>query len=163
MAAGITAAGGKAVALQADVRDAAQVAGLVAAAEKDLGPIDILVLNAGPAVPWKAVTELTQAEFEAKVLDEMRSFFLPAKAVMPGLIARKGGCIIGISSGLSRYPSFGFTRPHHQQVGGRRADEIAGLRAGAPRHPGQHRGAGPDPHRRHRPHAARNRCRPSPA
>ena len=107
--AGITAAGGRAVALQADVRDATAVAALVAATEKALGPIDILVLNAGPAVPWKPVTELTQAEFEAKVLDEMRSFFLPAKAVLPGLIARKGGCIIGISSGLSRYPAYGFS------------------------------------------------------
>ncbi len=104
----ITAAGGRAVALQADVRDHAQVKKLVAEAADALGPADILVLNAGPSVPWKAVTELTQAEFETKVLDEMRSFFLPAKAVMPAMIQRGSGCIIGISSGLSRYPAFGF-------------------------------------------------------
>ncbi len=107
--AGITAAGGRAVALAADVRQADQVAALVAAAERELGPLDILVLNAGPSVPWKPVTELTQAEFETKVLDEMRSFFLPAKAALPGLVARQRGCIIGISSGLSRYPAFGFS------------------------------------------------------
>jgi 3-oxoacyl-[acyl-carrier protein] reductase len=71
--------------------------------------VDTLVLNAGPAVPWKSVMELTQEEFETKVMDEMRCFFLPAKAVMPSMIARNTGCIIGISSGLSRYPSFGFT------------------------------------------------------
>ena len=105
----ITAQGGQAVALQADVRDAAQVGNLVTAAVDALGPLDILVLNAGPAVPWMGVTELTQEAFETKVLDEMRSFFLPAKAVMPGMIARQTGCIIGISSGLSRYPAFGFT------------------------------------------------------
>jgi len=109
VAAAITAVGGKAVALKADMRDAGQVAKMAAAAEKALGPVDILVLNAGPAVPWKSVTELTQVEFETKVLDEMRCFFLPAKAVMPSMIARKTGCIIGISSGLSRHPSFGFT------------------------------------------------------
>ena len=91
------------------VRDAAQVTRLAAATAEALGPVDILVLNAGPSVPWKSVTELTQAEFETKVLDEMRCFFLPAKGVMPSMIERKRGSIIGISSGLSRYPSFGFT------------------------------------------------------
>ena len=109
IAADITEAGGKAVAIQADVRDADQVARLAAATAKALGPVDILVLNAGPSVPWKSITELTQAEFETKVLDEMRSFFLPAKAVMTSMIERRTGSIIGISSGLSRYPSYGFT------------------------------------------------------
>ena len=105
----ITAAGGRAVALPGDVRDAEQVDRLFTAAMAEVGPIDILVLNAGPAVPWKPVTELTQAEFETKVLDEMRSFFLPAKAAMASMIARRSGCIIGISSGLSRYPAYGFS------------------------------------------------------
>lgn len=109
VASGITAAGGRAVALPGDVRDAGQVAALVAATTAQLGPIDILVLNAGPAVPWKPVTELSQAEFETKVLDEARSFFLPAKAVMASMIERRRGCIIGISSGLSRYPAYGFS------------------------------------------------------
>jgi 3-oxoacyl-[acyl-carrier protein] reductase len=109
VAAGINAQGGKAVALQADVRDADQVKQLAAAAAEALGPVDILVLNAGPAVPWMGITDLTQEAFEAKVLDEMRSYFLPAKAVMPGMIERRTGCIIGISSGLSRFPSYGFT------------------------------------------------------
>ena len=105
----IEAAGGKAIALPGDVRDAAQVDTLVAETTRRLGPIDILVLNAGPSVPWKPVTELTQAEFEAKVLDEARSFFLPAKAAMGAMIERRRGCIVGISSGLSRYPAYGFS------------------------------------------------------
>ena len=105
----ITAQGGRAAAVQGDVRDPGQVGNMVAEAISALGPLDILVLNAGPAVPWKSVTELTQAEFETKILDEMRSFFLPAKAAMGGMIERQTGCIIGISSSLSRDPSFGFT------------------------------------------------------
>ncbi|MBK8167198.1 MAG: SDR family oxidoreductase [bacterium] len=105
----IAAAGGRAVALPGDVRDAAEVQALAAETVRQLGPIDILVLNAGPSVPWKPVTELTQAEFEAKVLDEARSFFLPAEAVMGSMIERRRGCIIGISSGLSRYPAYGFS------------------------------------------------------
>lgn len=105
----ITAGGGRAVALPGDVRDAAEVRTLFAAAAAQLGPIDILVLNAGPSVPWKAFTDLTQAEFETKVLDEMRCFFLPAQAAIPAMIERRRGCIIGISSGLSRYPAYGFS------------------------------------------------------
>ena len=105
----IAAAGGRAVALPGDMCDAEQVDRLVTAATAEVGPIDILVLNAGPDVPWKPVTELSQAEFEAKVLGEMRNFFLPAKAVMASMIARRSGCIIGISSGLSRYPAYGFS------------------------------------------------------
>lgn len=109
VAAGITAGGGRALAVPGDVRDAAQVEALFATVARELGPVDILVLNAGPAVPWKPVTELTPAEFEAKVLDEARSFFLPARAAMPSMIGRRTGCIIGISSGLSRYPAYGFS------------------------------------------------------
>jgi 3-oxoacyl-[acyl-carrier protein] reductase len=105
----ITRAGGRAVALPGDVRDADQVATLFAAAAAAFGPVEVLVLNAGPSVPWKPVTDLTQAEFETKVLDEARSFFLPAKAAMPAMIERRRGCIIGISSGLSRYPAYGFS------------------------------------------------------
>jgi 3-oxoacyl-[acyl-carrier protein] reductase len=105
----ITAGGGRAVALPGDVRDAAEVRTLFAAAAAQLGPIDILVLNAGPPVPWKPFTDLTQAEFETKVLDEMRCFFLPAQAAIPSMIERRRGCIIGISSGLSRYPAYGFS------------------------------------------------------
>jgi 3-oxoacyl-[acyl-carrier protein] reductase len=105
----ITAAGGRAAAFGADVRDAGQVQAMAAAVTAELGHVDILVLNAGPSVPFAGVTELTQEAFETKVLDEMRSFFLPAKAFMPAMIERREGCIVGISSGLSRYPSFGFT------------------------------------------------------
>jgi 3-oxoacyl-[acyl-carrier protein] reductase len=100
--------GGKALALQADVRDPRQVEGMLDQAASALGPLSVLVLNAGPAVPFKGVHELSQQEFETKVLDEMRSFFLPARAAMGGMIERKSGCIIGISSALSRNPAYGF-------------------------------------------------------
>ena len=76
---------------------------LVEKTVKAFGDIDILILNAGPEVPWKPFTELTQEEFEAKLVGEMRSFFLPAKAIVPAMIKRGSGSIVGVSSGLSRY------------------------------------------------------------
>ena len=101
--------GGQAVALQADVRDNDAVKTMVARTVKELGPIDILILNAGAKVPMKPFIELTFDEFEQKVMGELKGFFFPAQAVIPGMIERKKGCIIGISSGLSRYPGVGFS------------------------------------------------------
>lgn len=101
--------GGQAIAFQADVRDNNQVKKMVETTIKDLGPIDILVLNAGAEVPWKAFRELTYEEFENKVMGELKGFFFPLKAAIPAMIERKKGCIVGISSGLSRHPGFGFS------------------------------------------------------
>jgi 3-oxoacyl-[acyl-carrier protein] reductase len=105
----ITSAGGKAVAVYADVRKADEVKPMVKRAVDELGPIDILVLNAGAQVPMKPFMELTNEEFEAKVMGELNGFFHTLKAVVPSMIQRKKGCIIGISSGLSRRPGHAFS------------------------------------------------------
>jgi len=105
----IAEAGGQAVAVQADCRNEQQVNAMVRQTVEALGPIDILILNAGMNVPWKAFMELSYAEFEGKVMGELQCFFYPLKAVVPGMIERNAGCIVGISSGLSRYPGFGFS------------------------------------------------------
>ena len=102
-------AGGKAIAVKADVRDRDEVAAMVKETNDKLGVIDILILNAGAAVPWKAFMELTTEEFENKVHGEIRGFFHPAQLVIPQMMERKKGCIVGISSGLSRHPGFGFS------------------------------------------------------
>ncbi|HDL04589.1 MAG TPA: SDR family oxidoreductase [candidate division Zixibacteria bacterium] len=102
-------AGGKAIAVKADVRDRDEVAAMVKKTNDELGMIDILILNAGANVPWKAFIELTTEEFENKVVGEIRGFFHPAQLVIPQMIERKRGCIVGISSGLSRHPGFGFS------------------------------------------------------
>ncbi|MBN1213773.1 MAG: 3-oxoacyl-ACP reductase FabG [candidate division Zixibacteria bacterium] len=101
--------GGQAIAVQADVRDNSAVKTMVETTIKELGPIDILILNAGADVPWKAFMALTFEEFENKVMGELKGFFFPAQAVIPQMIERKKGCIVGISSGLSRHPGFGFS------------------------------------------------------
>jgi 3-oxoacyl-[acyl-carrier protein] reductase len=105
----ITRGGGKALAFQADVRDSDEVIKMVKAGTDEFGPIDILVLNAGMAVPLKPFMELSHKEFMDKVAGEMNCFFYPLKAVVPSMIERRKGCIIGISSGLSRRPGYGFS------------------------------------------------------
>ena len=105
----ITGKGGKAIAIQADGRNKEQVDAMAKTAVEKFGPVDILILNAGMQVPFKSFAELSYDAFEGKVMGELRCFFYPLKAVLPSMMERKSGCIVGVSSGLSRYPGYGFS------------------------------------------------------
>jgi 3-oxoacyl-[acyl-carrier protein] reductase/pteridine reductase len=89
--------GGEAVALQADVSRPAEVQALVAAAEKQLGPVDILVNNAGIFAPgeWDKVTE---ADWDMFMSVNLKSQFLCAQAVAPGMKRRGRGKIVNLAS-----------------------------------------------------------------
>jgi len=99
---------GKAIAVKADVRDPAQVSAMVAEVERSLGPVDTLVVNASIHFPIRPFIDYSWADFEAKLTGELGAAFHCCKAVVPGMIARKAGCIVAISSGLSRHPGAGF-------------------------------------------------------
>jgi 3-oxoacyl-[acyl-carrier protein] reductase len=105
----ISDAGGKAIAVQADCRDKEQVNTMAQKTVDEFGPVDILILNAGMPVPFKPFAELSYNEFEGKVMGELQCFFYPLKAILPGMMERKAGCIVGISSGLSRNAGYGFS------------------------------------------------------
>ena len=99
---------GKAIAVKADVRDPAQASAMVAEVERSLGPVDTLVVNASIHFPIRPFVDYSWADFEAKLTGELGAAFHCCKAVVPGMIARKAGCIVAISSGLSRHPGAGF-------------------------------------------------------
>jgi 3-oxoacyl-[acyl-carrier protein] reductase len=105
----ITDAGGKAITFQADGRNKEKVDAMVQKALREFGPVDILILNAGMPVPFKSFAEISYEEFEGKVMGELQCFFYPLKAIVPSMMERKSGCIVGISSGLSRYAAYGFS------------------------------------------------------
>jgi 3-oxoacyl-[acyl-carrier protein] reductase len=107
--AAIAAAGGRAVAIQGDVRDPAQAEALLRQAEHQLGPVDTLVLNANMSFPMAPFVELPWDGFQQKLMGELASAFHPCKAAVPAMIERKRGCIIAVSSGLSRQPGPGFS------------------------------------------------------
>jgi 3-oxoacyl-[acyl-carrier protein] reductase len=94
----IKAAGGIAQAFKADVRDESQVKQLVADAEKSLGPIDILVLNATGPQPFRTIEELTWQDCLDQLEFFVKSPILFTKAVLPGMKARRRGRIINIGS-----------------------------------------------------------------
>ncbi|WP_096598858.1 SDR family oxidoreductase [Calothrix sp. NIES-2100] len=103
----IQAAGGKALAVQADVRDPQQVETMVKQVADAFGAINTLVLNANASFKMAPFIDHPWEDFEAKLLGELKAAFFPCKAVVPSMIEQKRGCIIAISSGVSRYPMAG--------------------------------------------------------
>jgi 3-oxoacyl-[acyl-carrier protein] reductase len=101
VAAAIRAAGRRAFAVGADVSDGVAVAGMLRTVEATLGPVDVLVNNAGVAI-IRSVDELTEAEFDLTLAVNLKSAFLCTQAVLPGMRARRWGRIVNISSGAAR-------------------------------------------------------------
>ncbi|MGN8550110.1 SDR family NAD(P)-dependent oxidoreductase [Bradyrhizobium sp. 13971] len=110
LAKGIIAAGGRAVAIAADVSEAAAVATLVERAKSELGPVDILVNNAGIAIV-RGVDDLTEEDFDRTITVNLKSAFLCTQAVLPMMRTRKWGRIVNISSGAAR--GAGSIGPHY--------------------------------------------------
>ncbi len=106
----IRALGRKAMAVRADVSKAAEVAAMVAAVERELGPLDILVNNAGVGI-IRNVEDLTEADFDTTIAVNLKSVFLCTQVVLPGMRARKWGRIVNISSGAAR--GAGGIGPHY--------------------------------------------------
>jgi len=100
--------GGTGILIQADVTDRSQVQAMVEKTERDLGPVDILVNNANMSFPVMPFAKFPWEGFEQKLLHEMKAAFYCCQAVVNGMIERKQGCIVNVSSGLSRVPGPGF-------------------------------------------------------
>ncbi len=103
----ITDMGGRAIAVHADVRVPTAVAAMVQTVGEQLGSIDTLVLNANIAVPIGPFVETHWDEFAAKVVGELQAAFYCVQAVVPGMLARKQGCIIAVSSDVAQHPVAG--------------------------------------------------------
>lgn len=102
--------GGKAMAVGADVSQGPAVKGMVAAVERELGPIDVLVNNAGLGLV-RTVDDLSEEDFDRTIAVNLKSVFLCTQAVIPGMRARKWGRIINVSSGAAR--GAGGVGPHY--------------------------------------------------
>ncbi|HEY7434929.1 MAG TPA: 3-oxoacyl-ACP reductase FabG [Methylomirabilota bacterium] len=109
-AAEITAAGGRARALRLDVTRPEEIAAGVEEIAGALGPIDVLVNNAGIAME-KKTTEVTDEDWDAVLATNLTSMFRCARAVAPGMMRLARGKIINIGSmygiiGVPRYAAY---------------------------------------------------------
>jgi NAD(P)-dependent dehydrogenase (short-subunit alcohol dehydrogenase family) len=106
----IRAAGGRAIAVAADVADEAAVQAACACAEAELGPISVLVNNAG--IAWAATLETWNPEGFARLRAVNVDGTIHAiRAVMAGMKTRGYGRIVNISS-VASFGTTGFPGNH---------------------------------------------------
>ena len=97
-AAEIEVLGRKALAIKADVADAAQVNEMAETALAQFGRIDILVNNAGVSSPNNPFWEKSQADWDLDINVNLRGAMNCTKAVIGQMLERKSGKIVNISS-----------------------------------------------------------------
>jgi NAD(P)-dependent dehydrogenase (short-subunit alcohol dehydrogenase family) len=93
----IEALGGRALAVRCDVTDEASVNGMVEAALSQFGRVDILVNNAAVDFPSKVV-DMPLKRWEVVFRVGLTGPFLCSRAVLPAMIAQRGGSIVNITS-----------------------------------------------------------------
>ncbi|MEM9781458.1 MAG: SDR family oxidoreductase [Pseudomonadota bacterium] len=135
-AARLREAGHIAEALACDVADRAAVAAAVARAEA-LGPLDIVVNNAGMIEPIGLLAETDPDAWGHAIDVNLKGTYYPMRAALPGMLAAGRGTIVNISSGAASNPLEGWssycsskagaamlTRAAHREVGGRGVNVI---------------------------------------
>jgi 3-oxoacyl-[acyl-carrier protein] reductase len=102
----ITRSGGRAIVVSGDVTRGADVEAMRAQIEATLGPIDVLVANAGGnPTPPAALETMTEDSWRAAVDANLTATFLTIKSVLPGMKARRRGAIVTMSSAAARRPT----------------------------------------------------------
>lgn len=94
----ILSAGGKAIAIRADVRQSTEVRSMVDRVAAELGPVDILINNAGSLVKRIAILDVTEEAYDDVMNLNLKSAILCSQAVAPAMIGRKTGAIVNIVS-----------------------------------------------------------------
>jgi len=101
----IEGSGGRAIAIPGDVSDKGAVQSAVSATEEQLGPVDLLVNNAGVSGHNGPAWEVDSDEWKRVIEVNLFGPFLYTRAVLPGMVARRHGRIINISSGAGWRPA----------------------------------------------------------
>ena len=101
----IEQAGGRAISRVADVTHFTEIEAMRREIEERVGPIDILVANAGGSLtPPGPLEDISEDDWRASVEANLTATFLCIKSVLPGMKTRKSGVIITMSSSAARRP-----------------------------------------------------------
>lgn len=90
-------AGARAVAIPTDIRDRGGAEACVERAEAELGPVDVLVNNAGVFL-WRPFLELSSEEWDLVLATNLTGAANFCRAVLPGMMRRRRGRIVNVSS-----------------------------------------------------------------
>ena len=105
----IHASGGRAEAFPADVADPASVKRAFQAGEQSLGPVDLLINNAGALGPLRPLSETSAEDWWRTMEVNLRGPLLTTAAAIPGMMARRRGRIVNVSSGGGTFPTPNFS------------------------------------------------------
>ncbi len=94
----ICATGGTAIAVKGDVRQAVDIRAVVAQTVAELGPIDILINNAGWLVERQKLADITEERWDEIMDLNLTSAVLATQLVVPSMIERKSGSIVNLVS-----------------------------------------------------------------
>jgi 3-oxoacyl-[acyl-carrier protein] reductase len=99
----IEQAGGHAIEVIGDVTSLAETEAMRLRVERELGPIDVVVANAGGSFsPPGPIEETSEQAWRASIDGNLTATFLTLKSVLPGMKERRRGCIITMSSSAGR-------------------------------------------------------------
>jgi 3-oxoacyl-[acyl-carrier protein] reductase len=109
----IEQAGGQAVGVTADVTRYAEIEAMRRRVEQELGPVDVLVANAGgnPVRPGP-IEQVTEEGWHATIEANLTATFLTVKSFLPGMKERGTGSIITMSSAAARRPTVASPVPY---------------------------------------------------
>ena len=96
--------GSNAIALPCDVASYSDVVATLAKVEEQLGPLDVLIGNAGILDPISHLAEADPEAWGATIDVNLKGVFNGMRAAMPGMITRGAGTIITVSSGAAHGP-----------------------------------------------------------
>jgi len=102
--------GRSALAVRADVSRTDEVTELLRQVEQGLGPVGVLVNNAGVTRP-QPVDQITEADWDEMLAVNLKSVFLVTQAVLPGMRLRRWGRIVNLSSVAAQ--TGGVVGPHY--------------------------------------------------
>jgi 3-oxoacyl-[acyl-carrier protein] reductase len=109
----IALAGGRAIQIAADASRFTEIETMRHRIEQELGPIDILVANAGGSFTKPGpLEEIGEEGWHASLDNNLTATFLTIKSILPGMKARKAGNIITMSSAAARRPHPGSPIPY---------------------------------------------------
>jgi 3-oxoacyl-[acyl-carrier protein] reductase len=101
----VESAGGRGIQVVGDVRKFDEIEAMRQQIERELGPIDILVTNAGGSpTPPAPLEELTEAGWHNAIDANLTATFLTLKSILPRMKERRAGCIVTMASSAARRP-----------------------------------------------------------